>query len=129
MYHYNGPLPTRLILFSDLANTEIGSKIRFLGCVQKYDVHTATLTLSSSGVSVNNVELDVRLLLDSLKRTDTAVGEWVNVVGYITDIRRDREKIEVCVQAVMLWSAGAVRVEEYEMAVREREELGLMTPR
>lgn len=57
------------------------------------------------------------------------MGEWVNVVGYITDIRRDREKIEVCVQAVMLWSAGAVRVEEYEMAVREREELGLMTPR
>ena len=82
-------------------------------------MQTGTLTIASPGVLVA-VKVDVKLLLDSLKRTDTLVGEWVNVVGYITDILGRQETVKVHVQAVMLWSAGAIRLEEYERAVRER---------
>ncbi|KAI9787058.1 MAG: hypothetical protein M1816_007729 [Peltula sp. TS41687] len=124
-YHYSGPLPARLVLLSDLPAAKAASKVRFLGCVQNYDVQTGVLVLSSPGTLVD-VRVDVKLLLNSLKNTDTLVGEWINVVGYITERLRRHGMTEVHVQALMLWSAGAIRVEEYEKAVRERENMGLI---
>lgn len=90
------------------------------------------------------VELDVRLLLESLKATDTCIGEWLNVVGYVTDrkssssvnkgsrleIKQKGQKgiaandvVTVRVQAVILWSAGAVRLGDYERILNERKEV------
>lgn len=92
----------------------------------------------------------MELLLDSLKSTDTQVGEWVNVTGYVqhakiipakiqngdvdgnqkhtatlgsNDEGRTSKQIinEVHVQAVMLWSAGSVRLGEYEKALESRK--------
>lgn len=70
--------------------------------------------------------------------TDTQVGEWVNVVGYVTaggdssSRTRDEEggkevdgrrRVFVNVQAIMLWSAGSVRIGEYERVLAERQRL------
>ena len=64
--------------------------------------------------------MDVNLLLGTLQSTDTRVGEWVNVMGYITvpfskENRTSEDKqANAYVQAIVLWSAGSVKVDEYE---------------
>ena len=108
--------------------------------VTKYTSSTATLTLhhnyptvSASPTSVASV--DVNLLLSTLKPTDTQVGEWVNVIGYITSQPTRTAKTEprsasealkwakVFVQAVMLWSAGSIKLGEYERVLAERKDV------
>lgn len=82
--------------------------------------------------------VDVNLLLSTLQRTDTQVGEWQNVVGYVqaheddgkwdrTDASRKagRAGIVVQVQAVLLWSAGSLKIGEYEKALEMRKRVGL----
>lgn len=82
--------------------------------------------------------VDVNLLLSTLKATDTQVGEWVNVIGYVEvsdeasaarqqqrgakDAARRMTGVSR-VQAVMLWSAGAVRITDYEKVLEERKRL------
>lgn len=78
----------------------------------------------------------MNLLLENLKSTDTQVGEWLNVMGYVQRVdgsgavrkssrpdggKGPNEGHAVKVQAVMLWSAGAVKVWEYEKAVEMRK--------
>lgn len=67
-----------------------------------------------------------------MKSTDTQVGEWVNVTGYVEEgnrgLRRKEERGRgergnvgaVRVQGVMLWSAGSVNLGEYETVVSWR---------
>lgn len=70
--------------------------------------------------------VDIKLVRESMKATDTMRGRWLNVVGYIEREQKEREKGKgtVKVQALMLWSAEGVRVGEYESAVVERAKLG-----
>ena len=65
--------------------------------------------------------VDVTLILETLKTTDTQIGEWVNAMGYVNEKSRDGSRTEVMVKALMLWSAGAVDTSEYEAAVRDRK--------
>jgi hypothetical protein len=64
--------------------------------------------------------VDVNLLLGTLHSTDTRVGEWVNVMGYIRvpsskqDPRSEDKQANISVQAIVLWSAGSVKLDEYE---------------
>lgn len=93
--------------------------------------------------------VDVTLLLETLAGTDTQVGEWVNVIGYVAAPgdkgsraggakgggetgrgRRDDAEgrgYSVRVQAIMLWSAGSVKIEEYERALAERQRVANLT--
>ncbi|MCJ1412395.1 hypothetical protein MMC19_006489 [Ptychographa xylographoides] len=79
--------------------------------------------------------VDVNLLIETLKSTDTQTGEWVNVIGYVGDknstgtrtARTEPGSKEVQVQALMVWSAGALRIEEYEKAVQGRKTSGGVT--
>lgn len=76
--------------------------------------------------------VDVNLLLSTMKTTDTQRGEWVNVVGYVEGRRTisrpesrtaeggPDEVVGVKVQAVMLWSAGDVKLGQYEKTVVDR---------
>lgn len=84
--------------------------------------------------------MDVNLLLETLRREDTQVGAWVNVVGYFEGIVKEGKRgkmreterdveaqqgdaapvVYVRVQAIMLWSAGWVKIGEYEKALGER---------
>lgn len=76
--------------------------------------------------------VDVNLLLSNIKATDTQIGEWVNVIGYVDPSNRERTQKGsrlkdmrssnvTRVQAMMMWSAGAIKIEEYERAVMGRK--------
>ncbi|KAI9831673.1 MAG: hypothetical protein M1819_004739 [Sarea resinae] len=130
-----GPVPSRLVLLADLPSVAFGEKIRFLGCVSKYSISTGTLSLIYGHADNTPVpcvaHVDVRLLLSSLKSTDTEVGEWVNVIGYIAVPPRTMKKStmamqraqHVNVQAIMLWSAGAIKIDDYERTLEQRLEM------
>lgn len=85
------------------------------------------------------------MVLETLKREDTLVGAWVNVMGYVEEVLKEgkrgqrqeqgeaglavkrgvtageaRRALRVKVQAIMLWSAGGMKIGEYERTLEER---------
>lgn len=65
--------------------------------------------------------MDVSLLLQSLTNEKTRVGEYVNVIGYVTEQKTIRHKKppyqeskQVGVQAIVLWSTGPMDLQKYE---------------
>jgi vacuolar-type H+-ATPase subunit D/Vma8 len=68
---------------------------------------------------------------ETLNRAVLQVGAWVNVVGYIMNGKSVAEAVEVDtrdesvmvkVQAIMLWDAVAIDLEQYEQAVQARKD-------
>lgn len=142
----SGPLPTTITFLNDLPFHPQGAKVRFLGCVTNYVLSTGTLELQHAyplSTTTTFALVDVNLLLEGLKRDDTLVGAWVNVIGYVDgfvrEARTGRMKakdedigegirrghgggkvLSVRVQAVMLWGAGALRTGGYESALEAR---------
>ncbi|CAG8952280.1 hypothetical protein HYFRA_00001021 [Hymenoscyphus fraxineus] len=126
----NAPLPAIKTLLSDLPEFSAGTKVRFLGCVKAYTTNSATLTLEHNYPPRKpgqlqkplKVQVDVELLLTTMKAHETRVGEWVNVIGYITANPRKgpeqdtiaRDDSEIRVQALVLWSAGTFDLHGYE---------------
>lgn len=91
--------------------------------VISYSTSSACLSLAHLYPKDTNVaaSVDVSLLLESLTAEQTRVGEFVNVIGYITEqkITRDtkppcQESKQVCVQAIVLWSTGPMDLQKYE---------------
>lgn len=143
----NGPLPTTITFLAHLPTQPQGTKVRFLGCVMKYDLSTGVLELQHAYPPAYDITViavvDVNLLLENLKREDIVVGAWVNIVGYVEEIIKKREKAKdldgnmgqggisrvdlVKVQAIMLWSAGDIKIGEYERALTERLELAVVS--
>ena len=103
--------------------------------VEDYDTSTATLILFHNAPSSPpqiRAKVNVDLLVSSLKQEDTTVGEWLNVIGYVNDhqnfntenqVARSVELVEVKIQAIMIWSAGSVKLADYERALQQREDL------
>ncbi|KAH7148682.1 CST complex subunit Ten1 [Dactylonectria macrodidyma] len=118
-----GPLPSRLHLLSNLPSQPVGDKVRFLGCVTSYSTALGCLSLGHvypRGTDVT-VLVDVNLILESLTSEKTRVGEYVNVIGYITSKQAPHvpdtphpEAAQVLVQALMLWSTGPMDIQTYE---------------
>ncbi|KAM0700794.1 hypothetical protein Q7P35_012515 [Cladosporium inversicolor] len=120
----NSPDASRLVLLSQLPDAPAGIKVRFLGCVDTYDSELAILRLrdrfpatsatsGAANVNVNNV-------LDVLNVETTQVGAWVNVIGYVrqdTELQSKSKPRASTVDAVLIWSAGAIKLEDYEAAV------------
>lgn len=93
--------------------------------------------------------VDVNVVLEGLKREDTQVGAWLNVVAYVEEVLKERDKrgqgqgqenmdvatkkgervgqgprmVRVRVQAIMLWNAGGLKIGGYERTLEERLEL------
>lgn len=122
-----GPPPTTLVSFSELRQSSVGDKVRFLGCVTGYNAKTGEVTLQhkSQDCRDKTALVDVNLLLQTLNTSLMRIGEWVNVTGYIT---KQESKLShngknvgrfTSVQAIIYWSAGAIKVDEYEEAVAE----------
>lgn len=113
---------------SQLHNLEPRTKVRFLCCVQDYDEDTALLTVEHKyppGVRSRYCEalVDVRLVLETVERAVLQKGAWVNVVGYVLFVERRDHKAKAAigvpmVQALLMWDAGAVRVDQYEQVLR-----------
>ena len=137
----NGPLPTTITFLTHLPTHPQGTKVRFLGCVTKYDLSTGVLELQHAYPSAFDITVialvDVNLLLEILRREDIVVGAWVNIVGYVEETVNKREKVRgqggiprvylVKVQAIMLWSAGSINIGEYESSLTERLESAVVS--
>jgi len=132
-----GPVPTRLVFLSEILSVATGSKIRFLGCVSKYEVSTGTLILEHNyplgAPEPAVIDVDINLLLETVKTTDLQVGAWLNVLGYVryrssAAVERGSatsplERRSIYVEAVMIWAAGAIRIGEYERVLRDCKEV------
>jgi hypothetical protein len=84
-------------------------------------VKTATLRLKHDYPVSNRhkiAQVDITLVLESIKRKELDVGTWINVIGYV---ERRKEK-GVFVQAIAVWDAGNVNLEAYEQAIQARKE-------
>jgi len=71
-------------------------------------------TSGTAKVNVNN-------LLDVLNVEKTQVGAWVNVIGYVHQIHEAQPTTKPrasMVDAVLIWSAGPIKLDEYEAAVK-----------
>lgn len=120
-----GPPPSSLCLVSELPCKQVGDKVRFLGCVISYTSDSGTLKLEhkypKDGPSVC-VLVNVDHVLPRLGPQETRVGEWMNIIGYITSIRPSTGRRKppehggpmVHVQALIAWSAGSLDVQQYE---------------
>lgn len=58
--------------------------------------------------------VNVELLLETLASEATRIGEWVNVIGYVKGVV-GREA--AAVQALMVWPAGPMDIQQYEAAL------------
>ncbi|TDZ26370.1 hypothetical protein C8034_v001716 [Colletotrichum sidae] len=125
-----GPLPSQLCLLSDLPSKSPADKVRFLGCVASYSTSSAVLKLEHRFPQQSSVSawVDVKLLLGTLKSEQIRVGEWVNVVGYVTSPTgtrakgTTREPHNVGIQALMLWSAGPLDIQRYETSFQNPQQ-------
>ncbi|KAF8862445.1 hypothetical protein BDZ45DRAFT_671185 [Acephala macrosclerotiorum] len=121
----NGPVPTTLTLLSELGKFPPGSKVRFLGCVTNYSTKTAILTLEHNHPPENllQAQVDVNLLVTTMKSHETQIGEWVNVMGYVaplqskSKIQADQERPTVNIQAIVLWSSASFNLQAYEKSL------------
>lgn len=125
----NGPLPSTLVDFSQLHRCSEGDKVRFLGCVTGYNTETGEVTLQhkSHDCRDKTALVDVNLLLETLNTSLMRIGEWVNIMGYVTKqeskISHDGKHVGrfTTIQSIIYWSAGAIKIEEYEEAVAETQ--------
>ncbi|KAL1962488.1 hypothetical protein VTN77DRAFT_9609 [Rasamsonia byssochlamydoides] len=136
----NGPPPTKQVFLSELATLPLHSKVRFLGCVSRYDISTGRLILEhkypttskTTTTSTTTVPVDINLLLETVKAEDLQVGAWLNVLGYVRensskdDDSRNHDRASnsaIYVEAVMIVPAGPVNVGEYERILRDAQEV------
>jgi hypothetical protein len=75
--------------------------------------------------------VDIELVLESIKSFETRIGEWVNVMGYVGASKQvpsnllNEVQSEVRIQAILLWSAGPVKIDRYEDSLEQRKADGL----
>ncbi|KKZ59872.1 hypothetical protein EMCG_05335 [[Emmonsia] crescens] len=142
-----GPLPTTRAFLSEIPRLPTGSKIRFLGCVSSYNISTGHLILEHNypitSRPIPSISVDVTLVLESLKATDLQVGAWLNVLGYIRERlspktlpsadpnsapsanRNSSPSVaarSIYVEAVMIFSTGAIHLGEYERVLQDWED-------
>lgn len=101
--------------------------------VTSYSTASAELTLHHNFPKTSEVKavVDVRLLLAKLKSEQTSIGQWVNVIGYIAvlppgptakSLKQPKTGDTIVhIQALMLWSAGPLDVNRYEVCLADME--------
>ncbi|KAL3710161.1 hypothetical protein TMatcc_003953 [Talaromyces marneffei ATCC 18224] len=134
----NGPIPTRLVFIHELPSLALHTKVRFLGCVARYDIVRGRLELEhnyppllgkkkkrdASNVS-RRVSVDIDHVLSTITRDQLQVGSWLNIFGYIRSETQGKEKStsedannsQLYVEAIMISDAGAIRIAEYEQSL------------
>ncbi|KAJ2967117.1 hypothetical protein NQ176_g9823 [Zarea fungicola] len=87
------------------------------GSVTGYSTSTACITLGHLYPRGTNVvvTVNVELILETLASEATSIGEWVNVIGYVKGVGADAAKV----QALMIWSAGPLDIQQYEASVEQ----------
>ena len=106
-------------MFSKIqVHVEVEYRADYGTSVANYTYKTATLVLEHNHPSSNAVRalVDVTLQLATLKSTDTRVGEWVHVIGYVQAQSQEasRDNKIVPIQAIILWPTGPFQLHTYE---------------
>ncbi|KAI5274336.1 hypothetical protein E4T47_02557 [Aureobasidium subglaciale] len=86
-----------------------------------YDEATAILSLFHNFPTPQDrqiAQVDISQLLDTIDRQLLQIGAWINVIGYVTP-STSTNRIQV--QAVIIWSAGAINLQQYETALVSRQ--------
>jgi hypothetical protein len=114
------PEPSHLLLLSQVHRQTPGTKIRFLGCVNSYHIPSGTLILQAEYPAASNqtptVLANINNVLEDVDRELLQTGAWVNVIGYV---RAGAGKGQAPgVEVMMIWSAGAVKLDDYHSAAR-----------
>lgn len=63
------------------------------------------------------MSVNIELVLQTLQSGLTRVGEWVNVIGYVTmkpKSIRSADTPVACVQALVIWPTGPLDIRRYE---------------
>ncbi|KAJ5215083.1 hypothetical protein N7468_010762 [Penicillium chermesinum] len=148
----NGPRPSTRAFLCDLSELATGSKVRFLGCVRQYNFNEGHLVLEHhyprNKPQPSSVTVDVNAVLENMNAEQLRVGAWLNIMGYIRDANTSSSFTSsqmdsqsessqsspgamsagvtprpVCVEAVMVFSAGAIAVGDYERILRQAQEV------
>ncbi|OXV05674.1 hypothetical protein Egran_06558, partial [Elaphomyces granulatus] len=104
--------------------------------VTRYDVSAGRLILEH-GYPTNlkrpaTVPVDINLLLETIKANEIQVGSWLNVLGYVREQapqQNDSRALvpeaggSIYIEAVMVFSAGAIHVGDYERILRDSLEV------
>lgn len=133
----NGPVASKLIFLSQLQEQQLNTKVRFLGCVLDYDEKAGVLllehkySLSPSQDTTTKALVDMNMALETTTKSCLQDGSWINVIGYVQSIPRStRRRASMSrpqvvahappqVQAVLVWDAGAVKVDQYEQTIKQ----------
>ncbi|KAL4919349.1 CST complex subunit Ten1 [Aspergillus aurantiobrunneus] len=141
----NGPLPSTRAFLSEIPSLPADLKVRFLGCVKTYRISTGHLVLEHNYPRTRNprqeppsIPVDVNAVLETVTWEELCVGAWVNVVGYVRRVPaaaawgRKGASIPasacdaVHVDAVIVFSAGAIDLGEYEQILCDLQEVERM---
>lgn len=92
--------------------------------VHLYDAETTILVLRDHyPATAPTVQVKIDNLLESMNHELLQVGSWVNVIGYIRPVaveaKGSKRSRTTFVDATMLWSAGAVKLNNYSAAVKD----------
>lgn len=94
--------------------------------VTSYSIASGTLCVGHLYPRDTNVTalVDVNLLLETLTSEITRIGEFVNIIGYVTSLRgprktkaEDHEPMRVSVQALLVWPTGPMDIQKYEKSL------------
>lgn len=77
----------------------------------------------STGSPIPTAHIDVNVVLETTKPSTLQDGTWINVMGYLRrvasrDSMNHKNLPPPLVQAVLIWNAGGIDVEEYEKAMQ-----------
>lgn len=74
--------------------------------------------------------VDVNLILESVHPLALSRGSWINIIGYTQETslqnRKKSEQLQprkdevVLVQAILIWNAGSLRIEDYEITIEDQ---------
>jgi hypothetical protein len=88
--------------------------------VNQYNHSSALLHLFHNfpSKSPRYVQVDITQLLDTVDHQHLQAGAWLNIIGYVTTASLTTKSK---VQAIMLWSAGPIHLQQYEDALLARQ--------
>jgi hypothetical protein len=99
--------------------------------VREYNTETGYLLVEHGypdPARPQRAHVDVNMVLETAKRDIGQDGIWLNIIGYVrTDSTRARtrskassEPSQPVVQAVLIWSAGAIDLKSYERTLQQQ---------
>ncbi|KIW28665.1 uncharacterized protein PV07_08308 [Cladophialophora immunda] len=130
----SAPAPSKLVFIHEVASLPAASKVRLLGCIVRYDATKGQILLEHAyprnASSTPRIWVDVNLVLENVKPALLDPGTWINAIGYTRAPTLQTEKRSgktlqdvhdpVFMQAVLIWDAIAVRIEDYEDTLEDQ---------